>query len=197
MCRRTLYGRAAARARVRGRRPDASRMLRRAISHTRGDSLMASTTRRVAKRQSRRPASTVAAKTGARTRGLRCPDCDFVARHAMGLGRHRSARHGVVSQRQRRRDTSGGWVTRREAARRAGVHYNTIRHWEKTGRLRRRTSGGRGAMVNASDLDGLRGGGRRSGGSFDPERIVSLERRFNDLLDGLERLVSRARAKRS
>lgn len=87
-------------------------------------------------------------------------------------------------------------MTRREAARRAGVHYNTIRHWEKTGRLRRRTSGGRGAMVSASDLDGLRGGGRGTGAAFDPQRIVSLERRFNDLVDGLERLVSRARAKK-
>ena len=51
-------------------------------------------------------------------------------------------------------------------------------------------------MVSASDLDGMRSGGRSSGAGFDPERIVSLERRFNDLLDGLERLVSRARAKK-
>ena len=88
-------------------------------------------------------------------------------------------------------------MTRREAARRAGVHYNTIRHGEKTGKLRRRTTGGRGAMVSASDLDGMRTGGSRSaGGALDNERIMSLERRFNELLDGMERLVSRARAKR-
>lgn len=158
---------------------------------------MATTTKRVAKRPARRRASKSPPTPGGRSKGLRCPDCDFVARHAMGLGRHRSARHGVVSQRQRRRETSGGWLTRREAARRAGVHYNTIRHWEKTGRLRRRNAGGRGTMVSAADVDGLRSGGATvAGRGFDSERILSLERRFNELLDGLERLVSSARAPR-
>jgi uncharacterized C2H2 Zn-finger protein len=135
----------------------------------------------------------------ARAKGLRCPDCDFVARHAMGLGRHRSSRHGVLSQRQRRREASGGWLTRREAARRAGVHYNTIRHWEKTGRLRRSKAGGqKGAMVSADDLARLRAGdGRTAGGNAgDDARIQALERRFNDLLDGLERLVAGARPPR-
>lgn len=31
-----------------------------------------------------------------------CLDCGFVAKHAMGLGRHRTSQHGVPSQRQRR-----------------------------------------------------------------------------------------------
>jgi uncharacterized C2H2 Zn-finger protein len=129
----------------------------------------------------------------ARNKGLRCPDCDFVARHPMGLGRHRSARHGVLSGRQRRRESSGAWLTRREAARRAGVHYNTIRHWERGGRLRvSRKAGTRGTLVNAGDLDGLVGGGRRGAGGGDA-RLDALERRFNDLLHGLERLVSSAR----
>jgi uncharacterized C2H2 Zn-finger protein len=131
-------------------------------------------------------------------KGLRCPDCDFVARHAMGLGRHRSARHGVTSQRQQRRQATGGWLTRREAARRAGVHYNTIRHWEKTGRLRRgKGSGGRGALVSATDLETLRRGGGASepAPAVDGQRIEALERRFNDLLDGLESLVAAARIK--
>jgi hypothetical protein len=130
-------------------------------------------------------------------KGLRCPDCDFVAKHAMGLGRHRSTRHGVTSQRQRRRQESGGWLTRREAARRAGVHYNTIRHWEKTGRLRRGKGGGRGAMVSATDLESLRrgGGAPPATGAADGARIEALERRFNDLLDGLEGLVAAARAR--
>jgi len=30
-----------------------------------------------------------------------CPQCGFTAVHAAGLGRHRSAIHGVVSKRQR------------------------------------------------------------------------------------------------
>ncbi|MFY9587810.1 MAG: MerR family transcriptional regulator [Actinomycetota bacterium] len=141
------------------------------------------------RRPARRKPATKAPK------GLRCPDCDFVAKHAMGLGRHRSTRHGVTSQRQQRRQESGRWLTRREAARRAGVHYNTIRHWEKTGRLRReKGSGGRGALVSASDLEGLRRGtAAPAADGIDPARIEALERRFNDLLDGLESLVAGAR----
>ena len=123
---------------------------------------------------------------------LACPDCDFVAKHAMGLGRHRSARHGVVSQRQARRDAEGGWITRREAARRAGVHYNTIRHWEQTGRLRTARRGTpKTAMVNASDLASARS---RSGAvEHSAARIQALEDRFNELIAGLEDLVSSAR----
>lgn len=144
--------------------------------------------RQAARKPSRKPTS----------KGLRCPDCDFVARHAMGLGRHRSARHGVTSQRQQRRQASGGWLTRREAARRAGVHYNTIRHWEKTGRLRRGKAGGRGAMVSATDLETLRrgGGAPAPAAGIDGARIEALETRFNDLLDGLEGLVAAARVRR-
>jgi len=137
-------------------------------------------------------------KRAPRTKGFRCPDCDFVAKHAMGLGRHRSARHGVMSLRQRRRESSGAWLTRREAARRAGVHYNTIRHWERTGRLRRQKgAGSRGALVSAIDLDSMSGRGGRGGpGVADDARLQTLERRFNDLLDGLERLVSGSRPAR-
>jgi hypothetical protein len=136
--------------------------------------------------------------TGRRAKGLRCPDCDFVAAHPMGLGRHRSARHGVLSGRQRRRESSGAWLTRREAARRAGVHYNTVRHWEQTGKLRRsKQRDSRGAKVSALDLDALMRGGRRSStGGGDDARIEALERRFNDLLNGLERLVGSARGTR-
>jgi MerR-like DNA binding protein len=111
----------------------------------------------------------------------------------MGLGRHRSSRHGVMSQRQVRRDAEGGWITRQEAARRAGVHYNTIRHWEQGGRLRTsRRTGYRGSLVNASDLARMSGAGGASSGP-DDARIQVLEQRFNELLIGLERLVSAAR----
>lgn len=128
-------------------------------------------------------------------KGLRCPDCDFVAKHAMGLGRHRSTRHGVTSLRQQRRDSAGGWLTRREAARRANVHYNTIRHWEQTGRLRHaKRDGTKGSLVSAADLDRLAGSTRGAAGAGgDGARIQALERRFNELLAGLERLVSSAR----
>jgi hypothetical protein len=131
--------------------------------------------------------------------GLQCPDCDFVARHPMGLGRHRSTKHGVISQRQARREAAGGWLTRREAARRANVHYNTIRHWERTGRVRTMRQPGRGTLVSAFDLQQILTGGRaRPSGSpaVDVERIQALEKRFNALLRGLERLASSARAER-
>lgn len=150
------------------------------------------------KKRTRRPAQKKRpARPRSTNKGLRCPDCDFVAKHPMGLGRHRSTRHGAVSLRQARRDAAGGWVTRREAARRAGVHYNTIRHWEQTGRLRRsRRGGSRGTLVSAADLAlvaGGQGSGRSSAGA-DEARLQALERRFNDLIAGLERLVTAARA---
>lgn len=37
-----------------------------------------------------------------------CPECGFKAAHAMGLGRHRTSRHGVPSQRQLAGRASGG-----------------------------------------------------------------------------------------
>ena len=160
------------------------------------------------KRSARKKGSSTSRRTAAksvstrrgrspRTKGLQCPDCDFVAAHPMGLGRHRSARHGVQSLRQRRRETTGAWLTRREAARRAGVHYNTIRFWERSGRLRKsKTPTGRGTLVSAIDLETMTGTARRGRGpdGVDGARIVALERRFNDLLRGLERLVATAGA---
>lgn len=151
---------------------------------------------RTPKRSSRRPQKRRAGGATTKPKGLQCPECDFVARHPMGLGRHRSTRHGVVSGRQARRDSAGGWLTRKEAARRAGVHYNTIRHWERTGKLRRSNRGGsRGALVSASDLEDLRSHGS-GGGSLpatDLARIDALEHRLSTLLDGLEKLVGAAR----
>lgn len=97
-----------------------------------------------------KPASRQAKAHGGTTPGdFRCPDCDFVAKHAMGLGRHRSARHGALSVRAQRESAGGtpkrrgrppkaaaaaspaGWVTRREAAEIGNVHYNTVRLWER------------------------------------------------------------------
>lgn len=34
---------------------------------------------------------------------LRCPECGFKAAHPMGLGRHRSSKHGILSSRERQR----------------------------------------------------------------------------------------------
>jgi hypothetical protein len=53
-----------------------------------------------------------------RSSKLRCPDCGFTAAHPMGLGRHRTAIHGVPSQRElRRRASADGRASEAEVAR--------------------------------------------------------------------------------
>jgi len=140
---------------------------------------------------------------GARKRrgGFPCGDCDFVAKHAMGLGRHRSTRHGVTSKRAQQRRTSGAWLTREEAAARAGVHYNTIRQWENSGRLRAlKRPGQRGMVVSARELDHFlfdrsgSGGTAAAANGVDAAALASLERRFQDLVVGLERLIATVKA---
>lgn len=111
-----------------------------------------------AKRQGRATTRPAKGHGGSAPGSFQCPDCEFVAKHAMGLGRHRSARHGAVSARRQRQAESGGtpkrrgrppkaataatgtsaraaspagWLTRREAAETGGVHYNTVRLWER------------------------------------------------------------------
>jgi hypothetical protein len=108
----------------------------------------------------------------------------------MGLGRHRAAKHGVVSQRQSRLGSRGEWVTRQEAARKAGVHYNTIRHWEQSGLLRIQR-GASGSTVSSTDLDRVVSGRGLGGGDA---AVATLERRFAELIDGLERLIAGVKA---
>jgi hypothetical protein len=54
----------------------------------------------MAKQQARKTTRTSASRRGRR---YVCRQCGFRAAHAAGLGRHRSAIHGVISQRQRAR----------------------------------------------------------------------------------------------
>lgn len=128
--------------------------------------------------------------------GLPCPECDFVAKHAMGLGRHRSSRHGVVPKRaalQRPKAVAPGgpWVTREQAADRASVHYNTIRHWEKRGLIRTtRRAGIRGVFVHGEDVDRAAAGGSALGVGSRSLSIEELERRYSELIDSLERLLA-------
>lgn len=127
-----------------------------------------------------------------------CPTCGFVARHAMGLGRHRSARHGVVSVREARRRATTAWITRREAARRAGVHYNTIRHWERAKLIHTaRKRGVRDTLVNAADLTRVLTGRRRGSAMGADERAAlrSLQRRYDALVRSLQRLAAQASGK--
>jgi len=129
-----------------------------------------------------------------------------VAAHPMGLGRHRSTRHGMISKRQARASSSAGgatgaWITRQQAADRAGVHYNTVRQWERTGVLRRGSQpGARETLVSAADVDRLAAtrGGKAAAGSGssgdDASRLAALERSHRELADGLERLAGALRA---
>lgn len=142
-------------------------------------------------------------KTSGATRrvagGLPCPECDFVAKHAMGLGRHRSSRHGVVPKRaalQRPKPAAPGgpWVTREQAADRASVHYNTIRHWERRGLIRTtRRAGIRGVFVHGEDVDRAAAGGSALGVGSRSLSIEELERRYSELIDSLERLLATAK----
>lgn len=148
------------------------------------------------------------AKAGTSKFDLRCKDCGFVAAHPMGLGRHRSTRHGAISKRASRGTgaaaggTSGAWITRQQAAERAGVHYNTIRQWERSGSLRKGSSpGARETLVSAVDvvrLSAMRGGGGVSTGgglsAVDAARLSAIERTQRELADGLERLAASLRA---
>lgn len=104
---------------------------------------------------------------------LTCPECGFVAKHAMGIGRHRSSRHGVLSLRAKREGASGagsgkkrgpttqpapeGWLTRRQAAAQAKVHYNTVRIWERSGKLGTMKRGNE-TLVSAADFAKLQKG---------------------------------------
>lgn len=157
-----------------------------------------------------------------------CPDCGFVARHAMGLGRHRSTRHGALSARALRaaegpkrrgrppKNANGipaGWVTRRQAAALGGVHYNTVRLWEraKLFPIRQR---GRDVLIDeiafrrvaAEKRSAPRG--RPAGSKNRPKRtatapspaasfeMTELLARLDALADGLESLAQQVRPRK-
>lgn len=153
--------------------------------------------------------ATKAKGTTRRSSKFACPECDFVAKHAMGLGRHRSARHGVPSLRQRRlsapRPTAPkipeGWLSRRDAASRAGVHYNTVRIWERAGKVRTNTLGNQ-TLIHAGDFEKLianRTASPRGSNTPAPEvleKLDDLTDRFHDLADALELLSRQIRPRR-
>lgn len=79
------------------------------------------------------------------------------------------------------------WVSRQEAARRAGVHYNTIRNeWEPTGRLRtKKVRRGKSyeVLIELSSLDALIASRHTAGRSTQggDERIAALEAENREL----------------
>lgn len=171
-------------------------------------------------RRSRKPARRSSPKRAAAKRSkparaskdaaLTCPDCGFVAAHPMGLGRHRSTRHGAVSKRAQRQRSAGrapaatpGWISRQEAAQRAGVHYNTVRQWEQAGLLKTtRKTGVRGSLISIEDLQRVLGeratvaGAAVSvgGGGADAAALAALERKVDALLSGLEQMLASLRS---
>lgn len=152
-----------------------------------------------AKKKTAKPVKSAKRASGAtrkRPGGFKCDRCDFVAKHAMGLGRHRSARHGVVPKRitaAKPKATPPGspWMTREDAADQAGVHYNTIRHWERRGFVRTMKKAGiRGIFVHGDDVRGAATGARPTGRGGRAVSIEELERRYTELVANLERLLA-------
>lgn len=167
-----------------------------------------------------------------------CPECGFVAKHAMGLGRHRSTRHGVQSARAQRLASAGdapkrrgrppksarpttpagvapppaGWLTRRQAAEVGGVHYNTVRIWERQ-KLFDSQQRGRDVLIDeagfrkvlAEKQSGTAGGGAgaarssavsaasSAGPGFE---VTELLARLDALADGLEALARQVRPRK-
>lgn len=127
--------------------------------------------------------------------GLPCPDCDFVAKHAMGLGRHRAARHGAIPKRATARPKvappGGPWMTREQASEHVGVHYNTVRHWERRGLVRTtKRPGIRGIFVHGDDVERAAAGATLRGPIGRTVSIEELERRYAELIANLEKLLA-------
>ena len=142
------------------------------------------------KKTARRSARAPAKKPARRGKRYVCPDCGFVAAHAMGLGRHRSARHGVMSKRQSMQRDTGAWLTRQQAAKRAKVHYNTIRQWERSGLVRSRRQG-RAVLIDAQTLSRATGA---PAGVDARAGLDDLERVYVELRAGLKRMLDAADA---
>lgn len=71
-------------------------------------------------------------------------------------------------------DTPPREVTRREAAAIAGVHYNTVRLWERTGRIRPRRATNGDVLIDARELEEVMRE-RGAGIPDDRSRIAALE----------------------
>lgn len=82
-------------------------------------------------------------------------------------------------------------VSRREAARIAGVHYNTIRLWERTGRLTPHKQGGGDVYISVSELEGVVSERVDQAGDSDEARVAALTAENKMLRDDLNRLEER------
>ncbi|MGI8407590.1 MAG: hypothetical protein ACR2L3_03680 [Actinomycetota bacterium] len=83
------------------------------------------------------------------------------------------------------------WLTRNEAAKRAGVHYNVIREWQRKGYVETRKDGPNANAEILTDLTSLdkylstRQTGSRFSDSDTRERMASLEAEIRELRSAL------------
>lgn len=92
-----------------------------------------------------------------------------------------------------------GYVTRREAAELAGVHINTIRLWESTGRVDTEKAENGVIMIPRQQIEDI-AEQRRDAGMDDAARIAALEtenRMLRELLEGKERELEDLKAQQS
>ncbi|GAC1413364.1 MAG: hypothetical protein NVSMB57_08910 [Actinomycetota bacterium] len=127
--------------------------------------------------------------------GLPCSECGFVAKHAMGLGRHRASKHGAEPKRAtaapKAAPPGGAWMSREQAAEHVGVHYNTVRHWERRGLVRTmKRAGIRGIFVHGEDIERSAAGATLRGPIGRTVSIEELERRYAELVANLEKLLA-------
>ncbi len=85
--------------------------------------------------------------------------------------------------------TTEGLVTRREAARIAGVHYNTIRLWERSGRLTPRKLPNGDVMIDRGQLEAVLRD-RKEGDTSDDPRVQVLEAEVKLLSEERDRLLA-------
>ncbi len=81
-------------------------------------------------------------------------------------------------------------VPRREAARLAGVHYNTIRLWERQGYLETSRGDGGDIMVSLEQLEDVIRRRKEGAGAIDAPRIAALEAENRLLREERDRLVT-------
>ncbi|MHB8512406.1 MAG: MerR family transcriptional regulator [Actinomycetota bacterium] len=90
------------------------------------------------------------------------------------------------------------WLTRDQAAAHVGMHYNTVRHWERKGLLRTMDrSGTRGKLLHIDDVEKAAAGAALKGPIGKTASIDELERRYNQLIDKLEVVLAAAKRSRS
>lgn len=86
-----------------------------------------------------------------------------------------------------------GLVTRREAARIAGVHYNTIRLWERSGRLQPEKQPNGDVMIDRRQLEAVMAD-RKEGDSSDDPRVHVYEAEIRLLTEERDRLLAELRS---